>query len=877
MNPQVEELFHKVADLSPEARDHYFNEHRVSHEIRCEVEALLPFDSGASAFLERDIRIGAERALSSFEGNGRRCGPYRLLGVIGRGGMGAVYLAERADGEVAQKVAVKLLPPGASNPQQERFLQERQILAALAHPNIARMLDAGRLDSGQPFLTMEYVEGKPIDSFLSASPLRQKITLFLKVCAAVAYLHRNLVVHRDLKPGNILVTSEGEPKLLDFGIAKILALTTDSTITTMRMLTPDYASPEQVTGGPVSTATDIYSLGAVLYKLVTGNPPHEFKDHSAEGIVSAITTHEAARPGKWVPELEGDLEAILLKTLRKDPQERYATVEQLADDLEAFLNSRPVRARAGNSLYRARKFLRRYWVQSLAAALVIASLSIGMYLADRERSRAQRRFRDVRELSNKLFDIDAQVRKLAGSTTARQLIVNTSLEYLRRLAPDGRADPDLALELGNAHLQVARVQGVPSSPNLGQMQEAVQNLRIAEEFIQFVVAAQPENRTALLRLAQIAHDQMLLSRYHGKYDESLSLARKSEEFLRRFHAEGRDRPEASAVLATYLNVADEYQLEKQFDDALRLSREGQAIAGVLNNAHYAGTLRWVSAEVFRQRGDPESALKEIRESVKALEPATGNNELRVTMNYVLALIRQGRILGEDGEINLGRPGEAVESLDHAFRIADVFVHADANDQNSRGRVAMAGVLMGDILWHSNPRRALDVYDHSLRHIREVPGNPSLQRFEVSALAGSSSPLRRMGRGIEARQRLDEAFRRLRQLGLYPEERVRVGSDTQQTICSSADFEAATGHANKALQIYQELLDRLEAAPESHLKDAVEVSQILQTTAALYRRAGQGGRAEPLEARRTQLWRHWERQLPNNPFVRRQMVAATGEF
>ena len=327
MNVRVAELFHEVADLSPADRTRYFGEHQVDEEIRQEIEALLAFDSGVNSFLELNVRIAASRALPQLEGKGWRAGPYRLLDVIGRGGMGAVYLAERADGEVTQRLAVKLLPPGAGDPQRERFLQERQILASLAHPNIARMLDAGHLASGEPFLAMEYVVGKPIDVFAAGLSVRQKVALFLKVCAAAGYLHRNLVVHRDLKPSNILVTADGEPKLLDFGIAKILDMATDATMTGMRMLTPDYASPEQVMGGKVTTATDIYSLGAVLYLLLTEKHAHEFEDHSPEAIARTVTSREVTRPSHWAAELKGDLESILIKALRKDPLERYGTVE----------------------------------------------------------------------------------------------------------------------------------------------------------------------------------------------------------------------------------------------------------------------------------------------------------------------------------------------------------------------------------------------------------------------------------------------------------------------------------------------------------------------------------------------------------------------
>src|SRR5207302_1705530 len=249
--------------------------------------------------------------------------------------------------------------------------------------------------------------------------------------------HRQLIIHRDLKPSNILVDASGQPKLLDFGIAKMLDETGDATQTVERMLTPNYASPEQVSGVLQTTATDVYSLGAVLYKLLTGQSPHESQARS-----SGLPT---------------DVGYILRKALRQEPEERYASVEAFAGDVRAFLEWRPVQARTGDAWYRTRKFLRRYRMSVTAAALVIASLSAGLYVANRERALAQKRFVDVRQLANKLFDIDVQARQLPGSTVTRQLIVDTSLEYLRRLAADVRGDPELALEVGNAYMRVARV------------------------------------------------------------------------------------------------------------------------------------------------------------------------------------------------------------------------------------------------------------------------------------------------------------------------------------------------------------------------------------------------------------------------------------
>jgi tetratricopeptide (TPR) repeat protein/predicted Ser/Thr protein kinase len=877
MNARVEELFHRVADLSADARSQYFSAHAVDPDTRREVEALLTFDSGASAFLQRDVTVAARRSLAQLDVTERRCGPYRLLTLIGCGGMGTVYLAERADGEVSQRVAVKLLPPGAGTAHRDRFVQERQILAGLTHANIARMLDAGHLENGQLFLAMEYIDGRPIDVVADGLSLRQRITLFLKVCAAVGYLHRNLVVHRDLKPSNILVTADGEPRLLDFGIAKMLDVATDSTMTSLRMLTPDYASPEQVTGGRISTATDIYSLGAVLYRMLTGHSPHAFEGSTPEAVAATVTAREVTRPSRWSSELKGDLDCVLLKALRKDQQDRYATVEQFAEDLEAFLVSRPVKARAGNAWYRTRKYLRRYWMPAVATAIVLASLASGLYVANRERALAQRRFQDVRQLANKLFDIDVQVRDLAGSTKSRQLIVDTSLDYLRRLRADSRGDSELALELGTAYMRVARVQGVPISANLGQMDRAEQNLQIAEDLIQSVVVSRRSDRTALLRAAQIAHDRMIIARLSGRPDEALAFARKSAEWLEKFHTGPADKPETTAVLTTYLNVADQFRIAQQFDESLRLCGRGTEVARLFNHRLYIADLLWVSAEVFRRKGDLDEALKEIRESVNVLDPgpaAVGEQQGRM-MNFVLALIKEGRILGEHDAVNAGRSEEAIESLRRAFEIADGLVHKDSNDQSVRGDLAMAGISLGDILRETDAPGALAVYDHTLRHLNEVQSNRNFQRYEVEILAGSSYPLRRLGNFVEARHRLDRAFARLRAINLYPAKKMEARSEAGKTVAALADLEAGAGNVVRAIEIYQDLLDQLRtggAKPETRLQDATDFSHIYRMVAALQRRNGRADLASALEARRLDLWRDWEQKLPNNPFVLRQIAA-----
>ncbi|HKA01974.1 MAG TPA: serine/threonine-protein kinase, partial [Candidatus Solibacter sp.] len=425
MNLKIEKIFHDVADLSAAERERYFTGHDVGDDTRREVEALLAYDDDSSRALQRDISSVAKQALANFECEGARCGRYLLGSALGRGGMGTVYRASRVDGEVTHEVAVKLLRPGVNDPQlRARFLAERQILADLSHPNIARLLDAGHSEDGQPYLVMEYVAGRSIDVYCKDLSTRQKLALFLKVCAAVAYLHRNLVVHRDLKPANILVDEDGNPKLLDFGIAKLLERDADSTVTIMRMLTPDYASPEQITGGSITTASDIYSLGAVLYKLLTGEPPHQFRGESPASMAFEIACGNIKPPSKLAPETKGDIEAVLMKALRTEPHERYSSVDAFTEDLRACLDFRPVQARSGNVWYRSRRWLRRYWTTAAAAAVVIASLSTGLYVANRQRAVAEQRFGQLRQLSKRMIDLDRSIRTLPNSVEARQRLVS---------------------------------------------------------------------------------------------------------------------------------------------------------------------------------------------------------------------------------------------------------------------------------------------------------------------------------------------------------------------------------------------------------------------------------------------------------------------
>ena len=855
----------------------------------------MALDSCFTSSLEGSIAQVALATLARMEPQNLLCGPYRLGNLLGRGGMGSVYSAQRVDGEIAQQVAVKLIRPGADSPQlRERFLAERQILATLAHPNIARLLDAGHREDGQPYLVMEYVEGKSVDNYTAGFSIRRKVKLLLKVCAAVSYLHRNLVVHRDLKPANILVTGEEEPKLLDFGIAKMLDLSGDSTITALRILTPDYASPEQVAGNRITTASDIYSLGAILYKLLTGQSPHQFEGDSPGAIALAISRGEVTPPSKLIPDLKGDLEIVLLKALRKEPEARYVTVDALADDLRAYLESRPVQARSGELWYRTRKSLRRHWVSATAAALVIASLSTGLYVANRERVIAERRFGQLRQLSNRVIDVDRAIRILPGSIEARRRLVAASLEYLEGLSREARGNLDLAQEISDGYWRMARIQGVNAEFNLGDSAKAEASLKRADALIEKVLAARPRDRNALFRSAVIAHDLMIVADDEKRSDvlvHAHKAAERLEAFLRLddprkpVRLDGFLRPgdarqsERRGAATLYSNIALAHVNQHSFAEGARYARRSVELAEPIPSAQdiASGALS-VLANALRYQGDLEGALITIRQARKLSEAAAYPNETARFFNQYGPLLREGRILGESDAVNLDRPAEAVEVLQKALDMVEEVARKDPNDAASRGRAGTAARELGDILSDRYPKRALSVYELGMRRLAESRNSLAARRERAELMAKSSYALRRLQRASEAGARIDEAFAILKETKDYPAERIRLGTQVYSVVRALADHEAETGNPAHALDVYAELLRGVLASdpkPDDSLQDAVRFSQIYGAMAGLNRQLGRIDRAAELEARRLELWRHWDIRLPNNGFVRRQLSAATG--
>ncbi|HVF73270.1 MAG TPA: serine/threonine-protein kinase [Chthoniobacterales bacterium] len=557
-----------------------------------EVEALLAQET---RLIEE---CAANRATSAPpDGQSRiseRVGSYSVVRELGRGGMGAVYLADRVGGEFDKQVAVKLLKRGTDTDEVlRRFHAERRILAQLDHPNIARLLDAGSTDEGTPYFVMEYVAGTPITEFARERELtiKERIRLFLKICDAVQFAHQNLVVHRDLKPNNILVTDGGEPKLLDFGIAKLLGGSEelDLTLTQERRFTPLCASPEQARGESVTTSSDVYALGALLYELLSDAPPHRFpsKNPTSEEVTRVICEHEPVKPSlagsrpERQRELRGDLDNIILRAMAKDPQRRYSSATALRDDLRRHLEGRPVRARADTLGYRTGKFIGRNKTGLVIGALMLAALSFAGVIAlvqartaKQEAARAQHRFADVRELAHSfLFEFHDQIRDLPGSTPARRLLVTRALRYLEQLAQESGDDLGLRRELVAAFIQVGDVQGRPNFPNLGDSSGALISYTRAAALAELLPSdAEGESLRAD---AWDALANLLLQT--GKRDEAFALAQRSFAIRERLLAESPENRERQRAVATSLLTLGDIALHSTVAVWDKPAREPEAV------------------------------------------------------------------------------------------------------------------------------------------------------------------------------------------------------------------------------------------------------------------------------------------------------------
>jgi serine/threonine protein kinase len=689
----VNKVLLDVLQIERSERQKFLDEAGISPEIRAEVESLLALEQESENFLTAaasnfSLEFFLDDEKAGKKQIGQNFGVYRAVSELGYGGMGAVYLAERTDGQFEQKVALKLLKREMNTAAlRRRFEQERAILASLDHPNIARLLDAGTTEDRIPFIAMEYVEGLPIDEYCNKNYLNltQRLDLFRKVCAAVGFAHRNLVIHRDLKPSNILVTEDGVPKLLDFGISKILSTDFEqadsATVTRLGVMTPGYASPEQLRGESVSTATDIYSLGVILYELLSGRRPFESKENDFKEIYRAVLEDDPAPPSSVIntnprdfkpqadakngngqaeteatkqvrpdtgenrfrrtiaphivnlnrTSLRGDLDNIVLKTLRKEPERRYSSAENLAEDIERYQKGLPVSARPNTFFYRAEKFFKRNRVSVAAAVLILLAVITGIIatlwqarVAQAERAKAEKRFNDVRKLANSyLFEIFPEIEDLEGSLKAREKIIKTALEYLDSLSQEAEGDLELQLELATAYEKIGEVQGAVNIPNLGDINAGLESYKKAQRLREAVFAVDPsdaKNKEALARNYQVTAQTLMwnidTALAAGFFEKAVRLRR---ELVAENSASPDQQNRLAVLLSDYASIFIE-NVENEKASAL-LDESAAIIREVLKNDPDHFYTRKAYPRVLRaysklkiNTGDFEGAVRDIDES-----------------------------------------------------------------------------------------------------------------------------------------------------------------------------------------------------------------------------------------------------------------------
>jgi eukaryotic-like serine/threonine-protein kinase len=821
---EIESIFEEAVEL-PRAERVRFLAARcgADHRLREEVDALIGAHERTAGVLEGNGAAAAASALPD-PNRDRHIGSYRVLRELGRGGMGVVYLAERDDGQYRQRVAVKLLRAGPDAEElHRRFLAERQILASLRHPSIAQLLDGGVADGQLPFLVMEYVDGTPITTHCDRRKLgiAERLRLFREVCGAAHYAHRNLIIHRDIKPGNILVSNEGQVKLLDFGVAKLLnpslgGIDQPLTRTELRAMTPEYASPEQIRGETLTTTSDVYALGVVLYELLCGRRPYYLTRGSLQELIEVVCSRQPERPSAVVtrpmpdaatsssgaktpaevaqardvsPErlrhiLGGDLDAIVMRALRKEPGDRYGSADLLWEDLQRYLDGLPVLAHRGSRLYRARKFLGRHRVESTAAVAVVVSLAIGTVVAVRqatvaahERDRAEHALADAEQMLRQsesvtgflvgLFDASAPVGS-GGAITAQELLRRgtTQLEALngqplvqaRMLEAmarvhmtmahyqDARAALERSLELRVARLGPGHAEVAGTLFYLGEVMRRAGQYHRADSLTRRALAI----RTAVLgarhpAIAEVLGQLAIVAVYLSDVRGAETMSREALEIRRQ--SLGPNDPLIAASLELHAS-----HLARLGDDARAESEDREAIAiyqatGGARSADAAYMQLRLANHLLETRGDTVQAESLIRSALATTRTVLGEEHPRTAwaMGDLANLLSQTGRHAEAGQ--LARTG--LEILRRAFgpehpTVAD-FLRGVAEFYRRAGQFADE---------ERAARDALEILERSL--------GPNHSAY-AGALGGWADALMELGRydeAIAARRRALEIRERL---------------------------------------------------------------------------------------------------------------------
>jgi non-specific serine/threonine protein kinase/serine/threonine-protein kinase len=773
------EIFHAALKRPMEGRAAFVEEMSAGDaEVKAEVESLLASEEEAGGFLDSarlptlpGSLIPEAPPTADLPTERSRIGPYAIVREIGRGGMGSVYLAERSDREYRGRVALKLVKRGMDTDFiLQRFRAERQILASLNHPNIAKLLDGGTTDDGLPYFIMEYIEGHNLTDYCGSRnlSLRDRIGLFRVVCAAVQFAHRNLVVHRDIKPSNLMVTEDGSVKLLDFGLAKVLDPQKSGesfyqTVAGIGIFTPEYASPEQVRCQSITTATDIYSLGVVLYEILAGRHPYRDSAADPNALLEAVCETDPPLPsvaaagtsgpdGKRLgQELRGDLDTIVMTALRKEPDRRYAGAGRLSDDLGRYLEGLPVSARADTLAYRAGKFVRRHRVSVASALLVFLSLVAGLgaslwqaRVARREKAFSEKRFNEVRKLAGTvLFDLHDAIKPLPGSTPARALLVTTALDYLSRLAEDAGQDRMLLREIAAAYVRVGDVQGGLGAGSLGDTAGAIASYRHALAVGEALCAApdaDAADRTVLAEASERMSDVLWLT---GDYQGSLDAARRAVAIGERLLAESPGDAKRKARLARAIHVLSDAQEEtRDYAGAVESSRRELRLYEELSVANRDDASARSKVAVAHNgvgyalllNGETSAAITELRKAVEmsrallAKEPE--NADFQRLQAFALMDLGEARVAE-------GRLDVAVRELAESRATFEKILAADPKNSNVRRNLGSACSKHGSALFEAGQRaEGLRAQREAVamlaRVCEEDPGNAAARKEKLEA-------------------------------------------------------------------------------------------------------------------------------------------------
>ena len=719
-------------------------------EVRREVRSLLAsHDAAPGGFVQK--RINA--ALQSFQRTSNvdtrtRVGPYRLVRELGRGGMGTVFLAERDDDQYQSKVAVKLVRPGMDTEFiLARFRRERQTLARLQHPNICHLFDGGTTAEGLPYIVMEFIDGPWITIYATQRKLSidARLRLFLEVCSAVDYAHRNFIVHRDLKPGNILVAAGGVPKLLDFGICKLLVEAND---TVDAPLTPNYASPEQVQGEAATVLSDIYSLGAVLYELLTGTVPRRFESLGPLAIQRAfdepiVRPSAAVADPRIARQLAGDLDTILMRALDGEAERRYESAALFASDLRRHLEHVPIRARRHTVGYRAGRFVRRNRGATAAVAAVIVTLVVGLAMSVYQARLADARLGQIRTLASKLvFDVHDAIRDLPGSTEARRMIVQTGLHYLDDLANSARDDPRTETELARAYRRLGDVQGNVETANLGDLPGALVQYQKALPLLDDAIRRRSTDVDARIEQLVLHNRIARLQLETGKLRDALETF---QDAIARGSAPGTpNHPEFRLALAdAYLgssnaqrNLGADRGAVEAATEGVRLYREAAA-AGP--NPAVIRKLAAAQAELGMgemRLGRLDRALDTFREGTTTLETLAAADPQNVNVNRALMLAygHVADVLGNPDLQNLGDRAGALRAYRQAADVGKRLYDADRSDQRAASDYGIVLSRVETAMDDSDLPQKLAVQRESLRVLDEAarisPDNVTLHIYRA---------------------------------------------------------------------------------------------------------------------------------------------------